>query len=700
MTSLLLLSSLFFVETIQNPRGVFPSLLGSTGVVHIESAIPSEHLDFSVQAWGGFFFDDPYISVDKHSRNRMRLSFNLGLPKGLEVFSGTGFVFNESSNASNSRSSTSFFENTDIGLRWGRWISEGFFALGAQAYGRFFSGTQARRNKSGFSRESSGPIAQGNIKLLASLDFKNRMPQFPLRSHLNLGFRSPNSDLSPSGNANREDQTELFNLDANKYNSLIGGLAFEVPTRWINPFVEFSTEYALFAKKADNVKFSSNRSRITTGFKVTPHQSVALLAAADFGLLGNNADTLVGIPQNNPWEAYVGIAFTANSRDLFKTSGRMRGMVTDAETGLPLPDVEVTLVGEVTLPRVTDLAGVYEMPNLEVKTYQVRFIKDGYQSSTSSVRISGGETSVLDMALKRPGPRVGGIQASIMDSTTGAPVPRAFARISGVESPLAADERGLLKGQELEVGQKTIRIEAPGYIPAEFPIEIFENETFKQDFTLQKEPTTIGSFSGRVTNEEGTGLTAVFSSAQETISPFGTNPVNGNFNQPLPAGEYELKVVAENYLPETIQLSIKAGETTPRDIVLKKPETAVVVDNRIILPDAIFFDFNKAKIQERSFETLNQIVEILKANDGGYKILRVEGHTDDVGSNTYNEALSKRRAESVRDYLIKRGVGAERLEAVGYGELKPIATNLTDAGRGENRRVEFYLVREGEDQKP
>jgi outer membrane protein OmpA-like peptidoglycan-associated protein len=176
--------------------------------------------------------------------------------------------------------------------------------------------------------------------------------------------------------------------------------------------------------------------------------------------------------------------------------------------------------------------------------------------------------------------------------------------------------------------------------------------------------------------------------------------VNGNFNQPLPAGEYELKVVAENYLPETIQLSIKAGETTPRDIVLKKPETAVVVDNRIILPDAIFFDFNKAKIQERSFETLNQIVEILKANDGGYKILRVEGHTDDVGSNTYNEALSKRRAESVRDYLIKRGVGAERLEAVGYGELKPIATNLTDAGRGENRRVEFYLVREGEDQKP
>jgi hypothetical protein len=136
--SLFLLSSLFLTDNIKNPRGVFPSLLGSTGVAHVESAIPNQYLDFSVQAFGGFFFDDPYISVDKHSRNRMRITMNLSLPKGLEVFTGTGFVFNESSNSTASRSSTSFFENTDLGLRWGRWISEDFFALGVQGYGRFF----------------------------------------------------------------------------------------------------------------------------------------------------------------------------------------------------------------------------------------------------------------------------------------------------------------------------------------------------------------------------------------------------------------------------------------------------------------------------------------------------------------------------------------------------------------------------------
>jgi outer membrane protein OmpA-like peptidoglycan-associated protein len=455
-------------------------------------------------------------------------------------------------------------------------------------------------------------------------------------------------------------------------------------------------EYALFAKKSDDVKFSSNRHRVSTGVKVTPHQSVAILVAADFGLLGNNSDKTLGIPQNNPWEALVGIAFTANTRDLFKTIGRMRGQVTDAETGLPLPDVEVTLVGEVTLPRVTDLSGTYEMPNMDVKAYQVRFIKEGYKDETLNTRILGGETTVLDVSLKRPGPRVGGIQASIVDGTSGAPIPRAFARISGVEAPLAADENGVLKAGEIVVGQKTLRIEAPGYLPAEFPIEVFENEIINQNFTLQKEPSKIGSFAGKVTNEEGVGLTAVFSSADEKVSPFGTNPVNGSFTQPLAAGEYELKVVAENYLPETVKFTVTADQSTPMDVVLKKPEKAVVVDNRIILPDAIFFDFNSPKVQKKSLEILDQIVEILKSNDTGYKILRVEGHTDDVGSNAYNESLSQKRAQSVRKYLISKGVNAERVEAVGNGEVKPIATNLTDVGRSENRRVEFHLVREGD----
>ncbi|MCL4143021.1 UNVERIFIED_CONTAM: hypothetical protein GTU68_031460 [Idotea baltica] len=69
----------------------------------------------------------------------------------------------------------------------------------------------------------------------------------------------------------------------------------------------------------------------------------------------------------------------------------------------------------------------------------------------------------------------------------------------------------------------------------------------------------------------------------------------------------------------------------------------------------------------------------------------IEGHTDSVGSKSTNQALSDRRANAVRDYLIANGIAADRLTAAGYGEDNPIANNKTRAGRKENRRVEVKL---------
>jgi OOP family OmpA-OmpF porin len=70
----------------------------------------------------------------------------------------------------------------------------------------------------------------------------------------------------------------------------------------------------------------------------------------------------------------------------------------------------------------------------------------------------------------------------------------------------------------------------------------------------------------------------------------------------------------------------------------------------------------------------------------------VAGHTDSVGTDQYNQGLSERRANSVRDYLVEQGVRASRLTAVGYGENRPVATNDTADGRQENRRVELVVL--------
>ena len=71
--------------------------------------------------------------------------------------------------------------------------------------------------------------------------------------------------------------------------------------------------------------------------------------------------------------------------------------------------------------------------------------------------------------------------------------------------------------------------------------------------------------------------------------------------------------------------------------------------------------------------------------------LKLAGHTDNVGSNEANMRLSKDRAESIKNYMISQNVKSGKIEAVGYGETQPVATNKTDAGRQKNRRVEFTL---------
>ncbi len=79
--------------------------------------------------------------------------------------------------------------------------------------------------------------------------------------------------------------------------------------------------------------------------------------------------------------------------------------------------------------------------------------------------------------------------------------------------------------------------------------------------------------------------------------------------------------------------------------------------------------------------------------------MRIEGHTDSQGDDAFNLDLSQRRANSVRRYLVEQGITAERLEAVGYGETKPVDTNKTAAGRENNRRVEFTILETAEEAK-
>ena len=124
--------------------------------------------------------------------------------------------------------------------------------------------------------------------------------------------------------------------------------------------------------------------------------------------------------------------------------------------------------------------------------------------------------------------------------------------------------------------------------------------------------------------------------------------------------------------------------------VLKLEEEEIKVGETIQLNN-ITFEYNKATLKSDSYEELDKVADYL-ANNSSVEI-ELSGHTDDVGSDEFNLKLSQERADAVVAYLVSKGIDASRLTAKGYGKSKPIASNSTEYGREQNRRVEFTVLK-------
>ena len=102
------------------------------------------------------------------------------------------------------------------------------------------------------------------------------------------------------------------------------------------------------------------------------------------------------------------------------------------------------------------------------------------------------------------------------------------------------------------------------------------------------------------------------------------------------------------------------------------------------------FEFNSDKVAKDNYAGLNVVAKFLKSSPN--VSVKVEGHTDNVGAKEYNQKLSERRAKSVADYIISKGVDSSRVTTQGFGFSKPIASNKTKEGRAKNRRTELKFT--------
>ncbi len=145
--------------------------------------------------------------------------------------------------------------------------------------------------------------------------------------------------------------------------------------------------------------------------------------------------------------------------------------------------------------------------------------------------------------------------------------------------------------------------------------------------------------------------------------------------------------------------TVKQDALAPMQIAAKRPAKpaprVVLTPSSIKITEKIQFAFDSAQIKPESFGLLDEIVQVFGENPQIEKV-RIEGHTDTTGAAEYNRKLSRSRAESVRAYIIAKGVAKGRLVAEGYGPDKPIADNSTPEGQEQNRRVEFNILKQSD----
>jgi len=189
------------------------------------------------------------------------------------------------------------------------------------------------------------------------------------------------------------------------------------------------------------------------------------------------------------------------------------------------------------------------------------------------------------------------------------------------------------------------------------------------DMTEQQRGTAVGA-------GVGAGAGAIIGSA--TGGRAGTGAVIGG----------ALGAVAGNLWSRRMEERRNAMEQATRGTNVEVSRTE---DNQLKLniPNDISFDTGSAAIKPQLRAVLDPFANSLR--DDSIDRLMIVGHTDSTGSDAVNNPLSLARAQSVRDYLVSRGVASARVETAGRGDREPVADNATDAGRAKNRRVEIFL---------
>jgi outer membrane protein OmpA-like peptidoglycan-associated protein len=290
----------------------------------------------------------------------------------------------------------------------------------------------------------------------------------------------------------------------------------------------------------------------------------------------------------------------------------------------------------------------------------------------------------------------GRVLGRVVDAESGSAVSGATVKLQGTRalSALATGADGRFVVDRLDAGNARFEVAHPDYSNG-----VCEADVPKAggDVAVECHLTPrarVGAISGQI---EGEGGGAVKGASVELTGPRNetlASDERGLFAAvDLPVGTYRLRVQADDYLAQVVEIEVVAHETAmPQVILLKKPARSLVQlrKKEIVIKEQVQFATGSAEILAGSNDLLSQVADVL-LRQPSIELVEVQGHTDSTGGRELNMTLSQQRADAVRDWLIKAGVAGERLQAKGYGPDEAIRPNNTPANRAVNRRVQFII---------